>query len=194
MKRFDTIQQFREYVPSCIICGKDMQVSFDCTLENVPQRQQRYSSGKENIHIQFKIREDKLFSDHKSYKMCIDPASNLILDGDDIANRIFSERTFVKKSCTTCHFKIQTECESKIIRKEKRVPHLTLISEELHFTLRGARDLRIIKDYRYPPNQDEGLAHISLNKRPLPFIPVDFNKFTGFEQLLKRIDTIILFH
>jgi len=190
---FQTLKEFSEYVPNCIICRKTMDISIDSILGPVPGLHKRWASARESVHLKMSINEGILQSKHKSYKLHINPEDNIIVEGIEFATRFNSESTYVKKTCPTCHFKIHSVCPSRTIKKEKRFPALSLLREELHFTMRGGKDLHINKGYSINSNNDD-LANIQLNRKYLPPVPLNFNKFTSFEQLINRINTIILFH
>ena len=135
-----------------------------------------------------------LHSNHKTYKLNIDNITNVILEGQDLLDKFTTEATYVRKKCPTCHLKIEATCSGNLIKKEKRFPALTLRREELHFTMRGGKDLSVQKYYATSTFFEDSQAHISLNHKDLPSVPFDFNKFNSFEQLVRRINTIVLFH
>ncbi len=194
MISFQTLTDLNNYVPTCVICHKTMNISCDIIIASPTKK--KWASGRDKQHVRFAIEYNTLRSLHKSTVLTLNMGTNEFLEGADIISRLTSEFVFVKKTCPTCDFKIETSCESRIIKKEKRIPALTLVNEELHFTMRGGKDLRIIKNYKwYPDMADNHLAEIHLNSKKLPsIVPIDFNKFSGFEHLNKRLATIITFH
>ncbi len=193
MKVFQTIQELVNYVPNCLICKKEMQVSLSTYLSsNDPKRR---VNSRESVSLRFELENCILHSKHKSYQLKIDTITNVILEGQDLADRFTTESTYIKKKCPTCHLKIETICSNGTIKKEKRFPDLTLRHEELHFTMRGGKDLSVSKYYSTNTSPEgDSQAQIMLNHKYLPPVPFDFNKFNSFEQLVNRINTIVLFH
>jgi len=199
MRTFNSLQEFIDYVPNCLICNKELIVSLSSTLHSVEGKHKRWASGREALNVRFEKKEGLLHSKHKSYKISIKLDDNSILEGGEVMSRITSDSTFVRKNCPTCHLKIATVCSGSDLKKGKRFSDLTLRSEELHFTMKGGKDLSVEKQYPAygnPPwdTVDGDTANIRLNHKFLPPVPFDFNKFNSFEQLIRRIQTIVLFH
>lgn len=195
MKTFNTLQEYVDYVPTCLICKKEMRVSLTGTMQATPvSGQKRWASSRKSLDIKFDIKEGVLVSKHKTHKLSMKLDDNSLVEGEDIVARLTSKLTFVKKSCQTCHVKIQANCSNPQFKKEKRFPALTLHSEELHFTMRGGKDLNVTKYYgSNDSSETEKSASIQINYKYLPPVPFDFNKFNSFEQLTRRISTIVLF-
>lgn len=196
MITFKTLQEFINYVPQCLICKKHLQLSFTGYLTSVKDKRPRWAGGREALTLKFENRDGVLYSKHKSHVLHIDVATNVVLMGHDLVDRFDTGNFYFNKNCPTCHLKISTTWSAPQLKKEKRFPELTLASEELHFTMKGGKDLSVKKYYSVfaaePDNENS--AQLCLNHKYLPPVPFDFNKFNSFEQLVKRINTIVLFH
>lgn len=189
MKSFLNFQALLDYIPNCIICTKPMQMQMSGTLGHKANAHTR-----ERYSMHLALKDGLLFSKHKSHKLVINPVDNSVVEGVDLAARIISEYTSVKKMCQTCHFKIETFCSGSKVKKEKNFPILTLQTEELHFTMKGGKDVHVTKYYPGNGGGQEYTARIMLNGKYLPPVPFEFDKFNSFQALNKRINTIVVFH
>lgn len=148
---------------------------------------------RDNILLQMELIGDQLISKHNMHKLAFNIKTNKVTDGRDTVSSIYGDLIFFKKSCSTCDLKIDCTASAKQIRKEKKLPALTLYREHLHCVLKGNKDLSITKfwnDY----NDEDDMSDIYLNHKALPTVPFDFQKFTTMEQLRNRINTLVLFH
>ncbi len=191
MLTFSTLNDLNNYVPNCVICSKPMHISIT-GIATGPANKPRWGSGSESIRVKFELKEGILRSKNEKHKMSIEMATNAIIEGADLISRLLSAN--VTKGCPTCHFKINTGWGHHTEKKENCFPALTIESEELHYTLKGGKDIQISKYYRASDPERSQTATIRLNNKYLPPIPFDFNKFSDLEHLNKRLDTIILFH
>lgn len=144
----------------------------------------------ETIRLKMHLKDGILRSKHKKHSISIELATNLIIDGQDIVNRLRANYTHVNKICPTCHFKIQAVYKEGSIKKENCFPPLTLHNEELHYTMKGGKSVDIQKHYGLNTNS----ATIRLENKYLPPVPWDFDKFKDLAHLNKRLATIKLFH
>lgn len=186
---FLTLQALLEYIPNCIVCTKPMNLQMSGTLAY-----QSGSHNRERYSMTLALKDNLLVSKHKSHKLIINPIDNTVIESVDLAGRIISEYTSVKKMCPTCHFKIETFYSGNKAKKEKTFPALMLQNEELHFIMKGGKDVRVTKYYSGNNNDREATARIQLNGKYLPPMPFDFDKFNSFQALNKRINTIVVFH
>jgi hypothetical protein len=193
MRTFKTLSELNDYVPVCIICQKSMRLSIDGMLTSVAPNKPRWSSGRETIHLKLELKEGILRSKHKNHNVSIELVTNKIIDGQDMINRLMPSATYVRKICPTCHFKIHTEYRTGAIKKENCFPVLTIQHEELHYTLKGGKDVQITKYYNADKPEAE-TATIRLESKFLPPVPLDFDKFRDLAQLNKRLDIIKIFH
>jgi hypothetical protein len=159
----------------------------------------RWGMGSETIRLKLEVKGGQLRTTYherakKTYSLIVDLATNGIIDGQDIINRLLPGNGHVNKFCPTCHLKINTGWDLGTSKKKDCFPALTLQSEELHYTLKGGKDVEINKYYRSNDPDHGKTATIRLSHKYLPPIPFDFNKFSDLEQLNKRLNTIILFH
>jgi len=191
---FNTISELNAYVPNCLICSKPMQFIVDGYLKKTAANKSRWDSGNEHVKFLMKLEDGIMHSKHKSLSIAIDINNNLIIDGQDTINRMLTGASYLRKTCPTCHFKIHTVYSSGNIKKEKNFPALTLQIEELHYTMKGGKDVRITKSYNTFEPEKETLALIRLCGKTLPAVPFNFNKLKDLHNLNTRIATIKLFH
>lgn len=190
MITFQTLSELYAYVPTCLICNKDLDVSIDGTFSSVAANKPRFSRGGERVHFKVSLEDGVITAKSANYVMRLDASSNKILEGSDLINRMLVNQTQVTKKCSTCHLKINTQYSSGNTKKEINFPPLTLRSEELHYTLRGGKRVRIEKYYY----DHTSTIQFQLNGKHLPPVPFEFNKIKDLTHLNKRIATIILFH
>lgn len=207
MVAFNSLQEFINYIPQCVICGKSMDLFIEGQLSSVSKKKPRYNHGRDHLYVKMRSEYTHLRSLHKSYEISINPVTNEVTQGIDLINRLQDSMIYAHKSCTTCHFKIQAAFWQKLPNrsyqtgsdkigqewKENFFPPFSLKEEDLHYTLKGGVDIRIQKHYAWPTLENT-TASIILNRKSLPPMPLDFNKFEGIEHLNKRIATIKLFH
>lgn len=208
---FNTLSEYMDYVPNCVICGKSMELYIDGRLTSLTKKKPRYNHGRDHLYVRMQLEHTHLRSKHKQHEIVIDPTTNEVSIGADLINRLKDDRVCAFKRCATCHFKIDAAFQKShgpivhsssfysysdkigLSWKDNHFPPLSLKEEELHYTLKGGVDIRISKIYNWPTTENAS-AQISLNHRNLPLMPLDFDKFEGLEHLNKRIATIKLFH
>lgn len=198
MITFPTLNDLHNYVPTCVICSKPMRFALD-GIASTALPAKRWGGSTESIRLKLDVKDGKLRTiahekAKKTYSLIIDITTNQIVDGQDIIDRLKPGNVHLRKLCPTCHFKINTSWSNNSSKKKDCFPALTLQSEELHYTLKGGKDVTISKYYREGDADKGKSAHIRLSGKSLPPIPFDFNKFSDLEHLNKRLDTIILFH
>lgn len=194
MQTFEILSELNNYVPNCLICSKPMRFNLDAFITSEKNKKPLWGSGNTTLRLKMELKEGILVSTHRTINVSIDIATNQVTDGADLMNRLGAGNTHIKKMCPTCHFKINTVYGRNNSKKENYFPTLTLESEELHYTLKGGKDVEISKYYRENDPSKSKTATIRLSHKYLPPIPFDFNKFEDLEQLNKRLATIILFH
>lgn len=193
MKSFLNLQEAVDYVPTCLICGKNMRMTIDTSIvTEIKGKTRSVSSQRTYPRIEMQMVDGKLQSKHKQFDICINPITNEITVGAKDTQNFIWESTFFRKTCPTCHCKISMNCPRGAKSKEIPFPTLTLGREELHFTMKGGKSIRIDKYHRN--DDDNKNASIRFDEKYLPPLPFDFGKFNNFEQLINRIQTLILFH
>lgn len=194
MRTFPTLNDLNNYIPNCVICSKPMRFVLEGMISPIAPSKPRWGSGNERLRLKLELKEGVLRSKHKNHNVGVELATNQIVEGQGLIDRLVINGTQVHKLCPTCHFKINTRYETGNVKKTNCFPALTLQSEELHYTLKGGKDVNISKYYAADPNAKESAASIRLNGKYLPPVPLDFNKLSDLEHLNKRLATIILFH
>lgn len=194
MHTFKTLNELLAYIPNCLICQKIMSISIDGTLSSVNTHKPRWSSGQERLSLKLTLKDGILCSKHKNHSLSIEAETNIVIDGLDMTKRFMPGTLYVRKMCPTCHFKINTVSQEGIIKKENGFPPLTIHSEELHYTMKGGKDVRITKYYQSHASLTGEAATIRLDNKFLPPVPLDFDKMRDLAHLNKRLATIKLFH
>lgn len=183
---FETPQDLLNYIPTCVLCGKDMPLLIEGGISIVSG--QRFSSSDERMRITMQSKDGILYSKNKKYPINVDIVSGKLINGADIFSRLRIDYAKYLKSCTTCDFKI--ECVSPKKPEKDLFPVLHLKSERIHYTLRGGKEVEINKSYY----NDAGTASIRINKKYLPPMPgLDFHKFKDLDHLNQRLGTLIVF-
>lgn len=194
MRTFKTLNEVIDYIPNCLICQKGMTLSIDGVLSSQAGHHPRWSRGLESVKLKMGLVDGFLRSNHKNDNISICVSDNKIIDGWEIVNRLMPGTTYVRKMCLTCHFKIHTYHIGGAVKKENCFPPLTMHSEELHYTMKGGKDVRVTKYYHADGSLTGEYATIKLDNKFLPPVPLDFDKFKDLVHLNKRLATIKLFH
>ena len=202
MHTFNTLRELDSYIPNCIICRKSMGLTIDGLLSSLSAAKPRWSSGNERMQVKLHLKDGIWSGKHKSQAVVIDIVTNKVLQGEELVNRLMPQSTHVRKLCPTCHFKIHTVYSNSITsltqglnnKKDSLFPPLTIHSEELHYTMKGGKDVRITKYYNLNGVLSGEAATIRLDNKFLPPVPLDFDKMRDLAHLNKRLATIKLFH
>lgn len=188
MPYFQNLQQLVDYVPNCFICNKQLGVSITTNLATTKKK----DWPAKHLNIRLESNDGLLQSMHKTAKLTINPVDNTVTEGVDLVKEMIYPSSYVNKNCPTCHLKVQTNMVDPGKGKRDGFPRLILAREELHFTMKGGKGVFVSK--YYSTNQEEEVAYIRVNGKHLPPLPFDFNKFSSLENLVKRINTLIVFH
>lgn len=183
---FNTLLDFKNYIPNCIICGKPLNLYINCV--NYPQNTHDPST----LYLQM-IYENNIFRPKKSnHNLIIDGYSNQILDGVGLLDQTQRGGGFVRKTCRTCYFHIYTRMIYDCSNMERILyfPALQSTSETMGFTLKGAKSISIYNSF----GSDFTSSFISINdKRIKSPIFIDFSKINDLKQLNKKIKMILTF-
>lgn len=180
MKIFNNIKDFVNYIPHCIICGKNM---------NIVLVGLSYSNGKmEDFSIKINILNNLLLSKNKNYKLMINIDNNFIIEGHPFINKI--GKIHLNKYCKTCNFKIKSGLI--YINNKKYFPSFYLRKETICFTRKNHTKIKINNFYCYPYNYT--LSHNTfINNKKINNLKIDIYKFKTLKHLNKRISTFITF-
>jgi hypothetical protein len=198
MLKFNSIQELLNYVPSCLVCGKNMEAHIYGHLSTT------WSSRiDDRVFLRFEMKDGLLCSRrHNKHSIILDPSTNLVLEGTDTVSKLMTSWINFYTTCWTCNFKISTEYKPGNARRKDIFPALTLTSEELSYTLKRQRGVHIQQTYyednRNYPGESTSKSHnsrtwITVNNKVVKPMYVDFNKFKDVDQLNKRLFTIMTF-
>ena len=191
MKIFNSIQELLDYVPFCLICGKDMEAHIYGHLSASWRNR-----IEDRVLLRFEIKDGLLCSRrNKKHSIIIHPNTNLILEGAPVVSQLMNSWITFYKTCWTCNFKISTEYKPGNAKRKDIFPSLTLTNEELFYTLKRNRSVHIQQTYYSAMgNAPEGMrTWITVNNRVVQPIFIDFNKFKDLNQLNKRLFTMMTF-
>ena len=194
MKIFETLQELINYIPHCVICGKEMKLSIEGYVTPVSPSKPKFGKGSQRVYLKLELKDDILRCKQDSLNLAIEAATNKLIDGEELVNRLMLHTINVKKCCPTCVFKSVSVYGAGHTKKTHCFPPLTLQSEELNYTMRGGKRCLITKHYLSTNSSDEEAnCVIWFDRVPLQPIPLDFSKLTSLEQLNKKIKTIVVF-
>jgi hypothetical protein len=186
MNIFKTPQEMAEYIPHCLICGKEMNFSMDGTISPLGKAQSRYSHGNEHIRLRMNLRDGILYAKHKKHDVNIELATGKVIAGQDLFNRFYMPSVKIMKTCGTCDFKLEALVVEQL---DGQFPVCSLRSERLHYTLKGGKEVVIVKYH------NSKSVSIQVSGKSLPEIQFefDFAKFKNLAHLNQRLGTILLF-
>lgn len=192
MRIFKTLQELVNYIPTCVICQKGMKIAIEGYLGPANSKT-KWGGRTEYTYLKLKCENGVLHSKHDGDSITIEAATNKLIDGEDIINRLMLNTINVKKCCSTCVFKIYSTYQSGNTKKAHNFPQLTLRSEELSYTLRGGKRCAVNKYYNFNTNAEDTKCNIVIGGSSLQPILLDFSKFIDLDQINKRIKTIAVF-
>jgi hypothetical protein len=192
MTSFQTLKQLIDYIPNCILCGKEMPIVIEGYVNGWAKSGASWQ--RQFVRAKTELRDDILFSKNRNVDLSIDVNNNHILKGQELIDSLIGNKINVNKGCTTCHFKILCASTSTLVKTKGVFPYIDLLSEEIHYTLKGGKDIAITKYYNSQTTLRGEHANIRLNGKFLPPMLWDFSKFDSIEHMNKRVATIVMFH
>jgi len=192
MRIFKTLLDLLNYIPNCIICGKNMRLSIEGYASIVSPSKPRWGSGNERLYLKMELKDGVFRGKHKNHNVSIEATTNKLIEGEDITNRLMLNTINVKTCCPTCVFKSICVYQAGNTKKTNCFPPVALRTEELSYTMHGGKHCMITKHYMLN-DKEEAKCFIAINKVSLQPVPLDFTKFTSLEQINKKIKTIAVF-
>lgn len=196
MFTFLTLKDLYEYIPNCIICGKEMKLSLSGQHSKFSQVVPNYQFGastKSSVHLKSYIKNNTILFKNKKFSFSIDRDTNKIIDGAELVNNLCINWMFISKGCITCDFKIQNIYNDGSTKKLEIFPPLKHVEERIHYTMK--RGTVTIHKHFYDDSTLLGeTTQITVNRKPITqSIHLDFSKFKNLKQLNRRLETIIMF-
>lgn len=197
MKYFDNLQQLVNYVPNCLICGKQIPILIQGRWFYPPDVDVFKS-------IKTTVQDDCLLARHRKFDFKINLSNNKIIHGEEYFKDILKSRMFVFKKCSSCHIYVtlspilENPVQAKI-SKFSIFPTLAIDTEEVQFTTKGGKKLFLHKDYHksYSSYQvfPEGIISLSVNnkRQHIPNEYLNLEKIKDFSSLKNKISTILTF-
>jgi hypothetical protein len=193
MGTFQTLNEFRNYIPNCLICEKEMPL----VIEGHYVDKIKSSRSRNYTKFKFIVKSGILQSKHKEHSIKINPESNEMIEGVEIIEQITAHSMYVKRGCPTCDFKIiawnyfGTFFNGIVEKKKGYFPKILLQSESLNFTIKGGKSISIKREY----GVGNSSTSILLDNKYLPNgVPFEFDKIRDFAHLSTRLATIKTFH
>lgn len=153
----------------------------------------RFRGSNTQLIIKTAINDGILYSRSKLTEFAINLDDNKIIDGHHIIHRMESNWLYIKKTCKTCKFDINTIYKSGTHKEPDYFPPLVLNDESLSYTWKEGRQIDIAN--YYSSDSITGIqTHITINHRKLSSIPLNFSKFKNLKHLNNRLSTLIVFH
>jgi hypothetical protein len=115
VKVFETLQAILDYIPNCVICQNPMQLSI-CGHVRQDNRTLR------KVFVKLQMRDGILSGKNKDYSIALEAATNIIVEGEDLINKLIIKTINVKQSCPTCSFIItyaDQDLPQELIEKAK---------------------------------------------------------------------------
>lgn len=199
MKSFNFIREFINYIPQCIVCGKDMLI----TINGTPNIESYYSKHTE-ISIKTCISNNYLLvSKNNKYQLIINVDNNNIDVGKKLILSLIHKfyNISLNKSCSTCKFFIKSVFNTNMLSnysvKNLIFPITFLSREELCYTKNHGKNIRIVKYYinnliwnnSYPAHN----VYMSIDNKSIKYPNLDFSKFKDLKHFNKRLSTILTF-
>lgn len=192
MKVFSNLQELIDYVPNCIVCGKVMDIYLKGSIK-VPPILPFILWTLNNITFQLKMKDNLLVGRNKKTSIAINPVNNNIIEGEEFINHLASNWITVYKKCRTCRCEVVAKFTGSIIKNLKNFPPLTLAGEEICFTRKNEKPVRILQNYYEDPSKMGVQTYVMINNKPVNSFYVDFNKFKNLKHLNERLSTILTF-
>lgn len=193
MKTFQTLQEVVDYIPTCVICHKGMKLSIEGYVKPVSTSKPRWNSGSQLIYLKMEEKDGLLRGTHKNESVAIEPATNRLVEGEDLVNRLMLNTINVKKCCPTCVFKFNFVYQAGNTKKTHKFPPIALQSEELNYTLRGGKRCHITRHYQFNQDEQEVKCNIRVNYIEVTPVNLDFSKLTDLDQINRKIKTVLTF-
>lgn len=187
MKTF-TLKELINYIPTCIICGKQLMLSINGNIKTSKQKW----TGK-NISIKTKIKDSVLESTSKNYTLSVNLDNNEIVEGGELINNLMTSWMYVNKQCKTCCLTVNTTYNDGNTKNTTAFPTVKLTSESLGYTMPGGKEVKIFKHYYDDQTMLGERTQITISGKLLPAIPFYFDKIDNLKHLNKRILTIRTF-
>jgi len=197
MKTFETLQQVLEYIPHCIICKKELELR---VVGSIPSRTNQQYFHRQSVCLKMFMLEDRLHSRRcKDFSLIVNPADNQMSSGKNLINDMLADSwsgISVIKKCKTCNFSItarHTNSGSKQSQKMDKFPSVELYSEELHYTMKKEKPVRIHKIYQNSARMTGESTIITVNHRQLREFNLDLSKIQDLNHLNNKIKTVMVF-
>ncbi len=192
MKVFSNLQELIDYVPNCIVCGKVMDIYLKGSIKVAPILPFILWTLN-SITFQLKMKDNLLVGRNKKNSIAINPIDNDIIAGEEFINHLASNWITVYKKCRTCRCEVIAKITGSIIKNLKKFPALTLTGEEICFTRKNEKSVRILQNY-YEDSSSLGVkTYIRINNKDVNPFYLDFNKFKNLKHLNERLSTILTF-
>lgn len=195
MKIFQNLQELLDFIPNCIICGKQLEIQIIGTVPNSGINANKFKiNGWHTIDVclRMKLIDGQLQSKNKNYPLIIDLATNNILIGVEIIDKMMYRHhnsVIVNKKCYTCQFKIRTMYTAGIapLKTKNQFPVLDFKELEIIYTMNNNRLVSI-----YSNNFNESMF-VRVNGRTIESFKLDFSKIKNLKQLNNKIKTVMVF-
>ena len=190
MITFDTLKEYLDYIPNCIICEKPMTFYI---LGNVRGYYAVNKNYYNKVSMKMIMVDNLLKSKNKDYSLIINPETNKITEGVELVNKLRVNILNCKKKCATCNFDVYSNYKSGNIKNSESFPKINLQSIHVEYMMKNHITVYLSKNRNCYNNIYSVYCSIggkSMYEFPNSF---DFSHFTNLKQLNNRLKTILTF-
>jgi len=189
MKSFNTLKELVNYIPNCLVCGKQMMIIIKGHI--LPNSQNRFNG----YYTRLIVNNNQIVSRNKKHNITVNLDTNEFIDGKEVIYNLKQNWIYLNKTCRTCRFDISTVYRSGQQGDKNYFPTFLLDSETISYTWKNGKQIYIVKYHNIGVSVlSDSVTQISVNNKWLPSIPFDFSKFSKLSQLNNRISTLLVFH
>jgi hypothetical protein len=139
------------------------------------------------------MKDSTLVGRNKKNSIAINPVDNNIIEGEQFINHLATNWLTVYKKCRTCRCEVVARFTGSTIKNLKKFPPVTLAAEEICYTRKNEKPVRILQNY-YEDSSSLGVqTYMRINHKDVNSFYLDFNKFKNLDHLNERLSTILTF-
>lgn len=192
IREFNTLQELIDYLPHCIICGKNMILY--CSGIMKTGYKDIYKGGY-NLCLELFKKDDFFVAKNSKVNFVINSKDNKIIEGTDIVNQFMTSRMYVTTKCKTCRCYTRSLYNKGCLKYPEFFPKIPLVEEELGFTLSKGKNISIVNSSWGPKLESVNRHIIMINASMLDLnLDLEFSKIKNLSHLIKKINMILTFH
>ncbi len=187
MKYFNTLKEFIDHVPNCLICGKQLNINIEGIIPDFIKsiKIDKMDENVLNKFVNFKtnIKNNILYGKFRNLNIAINVDSNEIISGKNIINSIMINKIELIKKCRTCKFELYGEYKQPHLKPHNHFPKIKFITEELMFMNNNKKIVRIECHF-----YDVDRSYFYIDDNYISTMEnFNFSMFKNFKHMKKRI-------